>query len=265
MLFRSYRAYTTEEHERVAVVKRIEALLGEGVEAREIAIIYRNNKDATDISTTLHKAGVAHSIVSNINVLHNHTIAQFITYLKTVCEWGREETFVRTLHAPFLKIREYDIYRAMLYGKRNGLTTFEVCTRIADSTLRDVALEHMQIDHVTEQVTTLKTLAENMHSTDARRLFDRAVRESGFLHYVLGRGDAHEVLACLRGVGQALDSLAQSRADYTLPDFLRDLDLYETYDIRVEKDTSLTTAKGVQLMTAHKSKGLEFSYVFIMH
>jgi DNA helicase II / ATP-dependent DNA helicase PcrA len=248
--------YSTEEVECASVVAQVKNLIREGVAANEIAVIYRNNKDAAEFSRAMHNEGILHSVISNQNVLRDHTTQLFISYLRAITKWGDDVSFVRALHTPFVGVSEYEIYSMMLAAKRSGTTTFSLCKQMQNTEDRPPCFEVMQ------------ALAQNMYSTDARTLFDKAVRESGFLTYVLGRGDSHDALACLRGLGNTVDSLAKSRGaakDYTLADFIADLTLYETYDLAIEKDETLVATKGVQLLTAHKSKGLEYAHVFIVH
>jgi len=58
-------------------------------------------------------------------------------------------------------------------------------------------------------------------------------------------------------------ALNVSEPDMTLADFLEAIDLMEQFNLPIKEKDLGVQEKGVQLMTAHSSKGLEFDYVFI--
>jgi DNA helicase-2/ATP-dependent DNA helicase PcrA len=83
---------------------------------------------------------------------------------------------------------------------------------------------------------------------------------------VLKRPDAITVLNAVRGLVQTLETLSSTKTLYTGLDLVNDLGLYEEYGIEIEPDTQPKERQNaVHLVTAHRSKGLEYEYVYIIH
>jgi DNA helicase-2/ATP-dependent DNA helicase PcrA len=117
-----------------------------------------------------------------------------------------------------------------------------------------------------EVAKTLTSLSRIAQEESARDFFDKVLHESGFLTYVLGRPDALTVLNSVRGLANTLESLSGTRDLYTGAHFVADIQLYQEYGIEIDPDTQPKERKNaIHLVNAHRSKGLEYSHVYIIH
>jgi DNA helicase-2/ATP-dependent DNA helicase PcrA len=87
--------------------------------------------------------------------------------------------------------------------------------------------------------------------------------ESGYMSHVLSLPGAIEKLAKLNGLVDAFKEAVAAHHAYTLADLVEYVSLLERHNVSVRKDTEVLSPERVRLMTAHRSKGLEFDYVYV--
>ncbi len=256
------RAFTSEEMEINWVVAAVAEHIGRGVAPGDIAIMYRTNADARSISRALSLRGILHALDSKSTIFHDHTITQLVTYLRLCMHIGSDEFLAHALHFPWSGVSSHDTYKILLFGQKHRIPYVDVIAsraHLKDARVYDTAA-------VTSFAESLLRLAKIAHEESARDFFDRVLHESGFLSYVLKRTDAVSVLNAVRGLAQTLETLSSTKTLYTGQDFVNDIGLYEEYGIEIEPDTQpKERSNAVHLVTAHRSKGLEYEYVFIVH
>ena len=256
------RTFTSEEMEIEWVAQNIQNQIAEGVPAGDIAIIYRTNADALPISRVLSHKGILHTLDSKSNIFANHVIMQLVTYLRLCTHVGSEEYMAHVLHFSWVGIEARDTYKILIYAQKKRLSYLEAISSKAH--LKDAGVS--DIDKVYECAQTIHRLAKIAQEESARDFFDQVLHESGLLMYVLSRPDSITILNAMRGLANTLETLSSTQSLYTGRDFVRDIGLYEEYGIEIEPDTQpKERTNAVHLVTAHRSKGLEYEYVYIIH
>lgn len=256
------RTFTSEEYEIAWVVAAIAEKIAQGVAPGDIAVMYRTNADAKAISRALSLSGILHALDSKSTIFNDHTLLQLVTYLRLCMHIGSDEYLAHVLHFPFSGISSHDTYKVLLFGQKRRIPYIDVIA----------SREHLKearvydIDSVHSFGERLLRLSKMAHEESARDFFDRVLHESGFLSYVLKRTDAVSVLNAVRGLAQTLETLSATKTLYTGLDFVHDIGLYEEYGIEIEPDTQpKERSNAVHLVTAHRSKGLEYEFVYIVH
>ncbi len=256
------RAFSSEEMEIAWVAEDIERKIGEGVPAGDIAVIFRTNADALPISRALAQKGILHMLDSKSNIFSNHAVMQLLTYLRLCTHIGSDEYFAHVMHFPWVGIDAHDAYKIFIYAQKKRMPYLDAVSsraHLAEAHVRD-------IDAAFGCGEAIMRLAKVAQEESARDFFDRVLHESGFLKYVLSRADAITILNAARGLAQTLETLSSTLTLYTGRDFVHDIGLYEEYGIEIEPDTQPKERQNaVHLVTAHRSKGLEYEYVYIIH
>ncbi len=255
------REFVSEESELLFIAHDIKEKIEEGVNPSEIAVLYRNNADAAAISNVLERETVPHRVESNQNVLADPDMRKLLITLYAVAEFGSSTRLVKAMHLPFLGLTPSSTYRMLRYSRRERVSIFEILT---NKKMQKAAL--VDTKEVSGFLNKIETLAERARKESVPTFFVRLVRESGFLTYILNSKRSGELLEKLRGLTRLVEELSAKDADYTLSALVEHLQLLEDYNIPVQKDTVASVPQSsVRLMTAHKSKGLEFDYVYIAH
>ena len=256
------RSFASEELETAWVVADVQQRIAEGVAPGDIAIMYRTNADAQPVARALSQKGILHALDSKSTIFHEHTIAQLVTYLRLCTHIGSDEYMAYALHFPWVGISSHDVYKIILYGQKKRMPYIEVIS--SRNHLKEARVLGSEAVHEFSRVLT--RLSKMAQEESARDFFDRVLHESGFLASVLARPDAVTVLNSVRGLAQTLETLSSTKTLYTGTDFVNDIGLYEEYGIEIEPDTQpKERANAVHLVTAHRSKGLEYEYVYIIH
>lgn len=251
-------AFTRPEGEYYFLAEEIGQKLAAGVAPREIAVLYRDNKDAFPIAKMLEKRGIPFAIESDQDLLNDHDIKKLILLLRAVHEFGSEERFVEALHVDFLGIDPLDIYKLMRAAREAKVSVFDALKKSETAQFADVG----KLREVSSKMASWKTLSRNVNLPD---FFEVLVRESGFLAYALSHVDPVSELDKLNGFFDEIKKLVEAHRDYGLGEFLDYLDTLTTHKVLIKKAKTSHMAEQVRLMTAHKSKGLEFEYVYIVN
>ncbi len=195
----------------------------------KIAVLARENKDLVALARTLKKEGIDFSLDSDQNILTDVDIKKIILLLKLINNFDSWNLFFEALHIDFLKIDPLEIYQKP---------------------------ESKKIKDFRRLIGSLVIDSKNSTLPD---FFERLIKETGFLAYVL---KDEERLEKVNAFFNEVKSFFEKNKKKGLKDFLAYLDLLERYNILIKK--SFSRDKEIKLMTAHRAKGLEFDYVYII-
>ena len=271
-------AYSGSDSETYGVAKEVAAMLERGTSPNEIAILYRDNRDAFPVAAMLERLGVPFQIESDQDVLADPEIRKLIVLLRAIAEFGDEEGFARALHIDFLEIPPLDISLLLAGANRKRVSLLALAK--SPAALGELGLDDPDALHAAyRRIAAWSKAAKNLALLP---LLEVVIRESGYLSHVLAQDDPAEQLDRLQGFFREASGLVErsrapagtlrSRAsdgarghrNTTLDDFLDYLTTLETHGILVRASRVSTLAKRVRLMTAHRSKGLEFENVIVI-
>ncbi len=258
----SLSVFSSPEIEYFFIAKKIKELLGNRVKPEEIAVLFRENKDAAPLAHMLEKQDIPFTIESNQDVLGDEDIQKLLRVLKTVQHFGSAPKLLELLHVDFLEIPPLDIYRLFSYCAANKrMNPYNVIK--SESLLEQAGIESRnKFTDLFEKISEWKRQAENRGAAEA---FENIVRDSGFLASILNHPSSTEKIAKLHSLFEHLKSLIEHKKSYTLKDFFEYLDLIEEQEVSIKSGDIARLPGRIRLMTAHKSKGQEFEYVFIIN
>lgn len=252
-------SFEDPERESMFIAREARRLIEEGVPPHEIAVLYRNNRDADTIAAVFERERVPFAIESDQNVLADADIQKFLTLLRAVHRIGDDELLMRVLHIDFFNIAPIDIYAISRYSWRQRVSLYTILR--SRKMLQEAGVHDGEGMHrIYTLLSSWNTLA---HNRGVLALFERVAQESGFLGALVQHTEAVEKLEKLHGFYRDIEALVATHRSYTLSDVLHYVSMLEEYNVSISKRKRPVTPRGVRLMTAHKSKGLEFDYVFI--
>src|SRR5690606_33333651 len=98
----------------------------------------------------------------------------------------------------------------------------------------------------------------------AHRLLQQLLKESGYLAYLIAHDPVDGGLV-VRRLYDEVERMVTERQAVTLQEIALALEKRITYDLPLEAEPIGASKEAVSVMTAHKSKGLEFDRVYIPH
>ena len=239
--------FTKPDEELYFIAQDIKACIAGGTLPEEIAILYRENRDARSISRALDKLGILHAIESKQDIMADSDIRKLLLLFKTAVNFGSEELILESLHIDFLGINELEIYQTI--------------AEVGEKRIPAYGLVREKFPAFYSQLSKWATLAKN---ENAEQCFEIIMRESGFLASILGKIDAGEKLDRVQVLFNKLQDLVMRRKQFSLAEFLDYLTTLEAHKILLEKANRATPGR-VRLMTAHGAKGQEFDCVYMVN
>lgn len=254
-----YRTYGDEVR---GIVEDIHAACESGVSPREIAVFCRKNEEVNEIAQMCEKMDVPYVIGGKHNVLHNPLIRIFVRLLSAVAVPTDDDRFAAVLVTPLSHVPMRDA-TVFLHRARTapGHRTLYECATDTAWMVREMGDGGASISTFAQMLTALKEQSVTMPLVS---FIERAARTSAWVAFLAAQRDHVVQFADMATLMEKIATIAQRYPAYTLDDVVAYFDTCETYGLAIEAGEP-TDADGVQIMTAHAAKGLEFDHVYIGH
>lgn len=266
--------YNNVREEMIGTVLMIEDLLHKNVPGNEIGVIYRENKYGEDLAAYLRLKKIPYFSKRSLNILDQPLIKQLLLvldYLRAEHDtpYGGDEMLFEILHFQWFDIPAIEIAKASMRvaelqykGLRTSLRAW-LCEEATapQKTLFDTGLHK----GLKEASGIMESLIGAVPNHTVQTLLEKIVREAGFLSHIIHHEEKAKLMQFLTGFYDHLKEETRRNPALTLDAFLNRLDLMRKEGIVLPFNESSGTEKGVNLMTAHGSKGLEFEHVFFVN
>lgn len=271
------------------VVQQIEERLAKGEKAEEIAILTRNHREITHLLPYFHHARIAVNYERRDNVLDLPPITlleQLARTLIAISEQRYEDLnalLPELLAHPAWNLPPLTLWRLGLEAHRAQRYWLEMMLE-NEGTLKEIAewlivVAYKSVDEPFEQIIDLMLGTEETQAPDGdnaepfsddvapSETFVSPLRSFFFPHDALesNPSDYLAYLSALRIIRQKLRDY-QPNETLHLTQFVEFIDLHRRTNTMITSPRAATEqASGVHIMTAHKSKGLEFETVFVIN
>ena len=241
------------------LVEAVQAEIERGIPAEEIAVIVRTNREVETLSNLLRKAGLAVEASAEGDILR-HPITQAVRSLIDAVMTDKSEMALFTvLHGAYWGFATDDLLK-VLAARSYSQTLAGLLVDV--EALRAVGVgEPEKFLRVHEVFTEAR--AREVHEAP-HRVLEYILQASGFLQHLM----VHDPLESTRVIRRLYDEIEA----LVLRDGVGSLrEVSEAFKARLDYGLPLnapfisTGTNSVQVMTAHKSKGLEFETVFVPH
>lgn len=256
-------SFENQNQELVWLAEKIESLISEGVQPHEIAVLYRNNHHAFSIVDILSKKNIAARIESDQNLFEDRDIIQFLDILNAIQKPDSNEFLAKVLFSDVFSFSPLSVMRLIRASsqKRKKLL---IDLLIDKQSLKDEGLESQDCDNFVMFANNILNWKKSSENKNLIEMLENIMRESGYLQYLLASSNGISKIETIDILfGEARTFLIRNEAA-RLSDFLLYLEKLKLHNVSVKKKTGKVKENFVRLMTAHKSKGLEFDYVFIV-
>lgn len=243
------------------LAEEIERKLKTGVKPKEIAVLCRNNKDLLRVVDVLEQKNIKFNIEADTNIFNDPQIKKLLLLLRAINNFGDDREIVAFLHSDYLKINQMDIYKLIKYSK---VSKMNICDLISKQEVLEIAGigQKEKLQKVFEMLAKWKTLSQN---DNLESLFATVLNDSGLLDYIISQQNSLEIIDKLTALFEEIKLQVFRNPHFGLNEFLSYIDLLQEHELLIKRPVKTTQSDGVFLMTAHKSKGLEFEHVFIIN
>ena len=238
-----YRSYN-ERDEAQYVIRKTKELVNNGVDYKDIAVLYRTNAQSRVIEEEMLKENLPYRVIGSFYFYSRKEIKDLIAYLRLIHNPKDNVSLLRVINTPKRGI---------------GLKTIENLTKKADK--EGISL-YEAIDSGKELVfkETIEKLKEISNDLTLTELIDKVLDASGLKQELESEGtlEAEIRLENLEEFKSITKSFEEREGIVSLEEFLLEISLIS--DVEEYKDDP----NRISLMTVHSVKGLEFDNVFVV-
>ena len=266
------KEYRSAKEEMAGISFEVSRLLAQNIDPGKIAVIYKENKYGDELSKYFRLKNIPVYSKRSINILAHpfiKKIVQLMRYLNAEHDtpYGGDEMLFEILHYDFYRIPPIEIAKitvAVNQKKYNdeAISIRKLLSDKANSSAKnlfDTGLDEglKNCSHIFEQ------LIGNTSNMTLQQLFSRVVSQAGVLSYIIKNDDKISLMQLLTALFDFIKEETSRDSLLDLKKLIGIIDLMEKEDLVLPMMQVSGSANGVNLLTAHGSKGLEFEYVFI--
>lgn len=226
----------TERDEAFFVARSARELLGSGVKASEIAVLFRENFQSRTLEEAFIATGIPYRVLGT-RFFERAEVKDALSYLRVALNPKSDNDFVRAAATPSRGIGKTTLEK-ILNGKEDGLP----------------AAAKTKVGAFRTLLGRIRNACETLKASDAVRF---ALKESGLEDMLKGSDEDRDRLNNL------FELVAHSTRYDQLPMPQGIEKLLEDAALMSDQDALEKREEAVSLMTIHASKGLEFDAVFV--
>ena len=240
-----------EVYEANAIASEIKELMSQGIQASQIAVLYRINALSRSLEEGFSKAGLAYKLIGGIRFYERAEIKDIISYLRIISNSDDDFSLLRVINKPKRGIGASSLEKIKHFAESKNMPIFTAISSATPEELSSI-LSKKAVKAIQEFIETIKLLqSEKEHLGTLINLFDEHI---GLREYYSAMVDGFErVLNIDEFYGYFRDAIFKDE-ELTLEKFLADITLQSDQD-QVEQDA-------INIMSVHASKGLEFEYLY---
>jgi len=267
--------YPNDYQEVVSITTKLKQLMASDVSLKDVGILYRNHAQSNELIRFLEAEGIAYNVAKTQDVLQVPIIqqlSQFLEYLSLESnrlDSGQHLLFGILHYNNFKHLSAFEIAKlSITISKSSSEKRDETKTNGWRTQLQTIAktltFSEQSIAELELFVADVEYWLKQMHNLTLQSLVERVMSKMGFIARALASSDATFQIQCLKTYYTFLKEETARNPYLNLSEFLQKVALLQANNLGLKLNKIVHGINGVNLMTAHGSKGLEFDYVFLM-
>ncbi len=254
--------FKTSDHEYNGVVGKIKEIKdsNKNLSFSDFAVLARSNSEANKFARTCERLGMPYEFLSSKGLYQKPIILDVIAYFNLLDNYHENSAVYRSLNFPFLKISGEEIAVITRYAHKNSISVYtslkeiESIPGISKKTVKKIQ-KLMELILYHTELSLDKNISE---------VFISFLQKSEYLKFLAKKGEKEDI-EYINLFYNRIKSFEESSFDPKLKNFMEELNLEIESGDSGKLNLSLDLdSNAVKIMTAHKAKGLEFRYVFII-
>lgn len=265
------KEYETQRQEMIHITLEAEKLLQQGALPGTIGIIYKENKYGEELSQYFAQRNIPVYSKRNLNILDIPLAKKLILLLQYLAaehdiSYGGDEMLFEILHFDWFQIPPIEIARLSnevadrRFGE-NKTSLRRLLAEKANTPAADLFSKSVPAGMRAASLVIEKLIADVSNITLVN-LFENCL-QAGALSWVMQSKDKHQHLRVITGVFDFIKEEAKRNPGLTLEQLVNIFMLMEKEALSLPLVQVSGSEKGVNLLTAHGSKGLEFEHIFL--
>lgn len=257
------------------VLHRIKELIAQGLLPKEIAVLYRNHRQAENLLRICRHAQIPVYQVRRENILHDPFIISLLEVLRYIVgeanePFGQEARLLPVLHFRFFGIAPLDLARLLRFKmeddqkKRTEGTGFLRWREILidDALLRRAGLSDPESVKRTAEL--LEHWIGGIWEWTPQTMLEKVLTQGGALAAVVRDMRKQRLLELANTLMDHIKAESAQDPLLTLEEILARIEEMNAAGITLPYENHLGSPDGVTFSTVHSAKGLEWSQVFLI-
>jgi len=265
------RSYETQRMEMIDITKQMANLIAGGISPSRIGVIYKENKYGDELIQYLKLKKIPYYSKRSLDIFEIPLAKKLILILKYLaCEhdipYSGDELLFEILHFDWFHIPSIEIAKLSIEASRKKFDDDSTSLRRllyekAKAPPKDLFSQGLH-DGLKKASAILEQLISDVPNITLQMLFENVVRKAGILNYIMQNPEKIWLLQVLTGLFDFVKEETARNPFMQLKDLVNIIELMKEEDLILPLTEVCGNDKGINLMTAHGSKGLEFEYVF---
>jgi DNA helicase II / ATP-dependent DNA helicase PcrA len=264
--------WRTPREEMIGITKAVEELIHEGVEPRQIAVIYKENRFGEEISTYLKFKQIPYYSKRNLNLLNIPLVKKLIRvfeYLdaETDTPFSGDEMLFEILHYDWFNIEPIEVAKMSIESNelrfKKQPSSFRTILEKKSKTPAPNLFEKGISTELAAAASFIESMIGAVHNATLQQMLEKIIRESGLLRVIMQAEDTHWQIQVITGFFDFVKNETKKEPNLDLNKFVGLIQMMKKEELSLPIVQVGGSEKGVNLLTAHGSKGLEFKFVFI--
>ena len=266
------KEYQSQRDEMIGITLEIDKLITEGAPPGKIAVLYKENRYGEQLAKYFKLLDIPVYSKRNLNILELPLAQKLILLMRYLAAehdtpFGGDEMLFEILHfdwfdIPPLEIAKLSIEVADRQFGENRTSIRRLMNEKALLPPKDLFTPtiHENLKRASHLFEKLIAVVPNV---TLQSLFEKIVREAGVLNHIMQSNDKHWHLQVVTGLFDFIKEETRRNPFMNLKDIVGLIELMNKEEIPLPLVQISGNEKGVNLLTTHGSKGLEFEWVFI--
>lgn len=266
------REYETQRQEMIGIASEVRELVARGVPAGKIGIIYKENKYGEELARYFTLLGIPVYSKRHLNLLQQPLAMKVLLLMKYLAaehdiSFSGDEMLFEILHFDWFGIPPLEVAKLSMEvaekkfsGEKTSLRQW--LSEKAKAPQKDLFQTGIH-EGLKKASAIIEKLIADVSNLTLLQLFDQVIREAGVLSHVLASADKFWLLEILTGLYDFVKEETHRNPLLNLEGLINLVGMMESEEISLPLVRVSGNDKGVNLMTAHGSKGLEFEYVYV--
>ncbi len=267
------REYDTQRQEMIGIAKQVQDLVAQQVAPGRIGIIYKENKYGEELAQYFKLLNIPVYSKRHLNILElplGQKIMLVLKYLASEHDisYSGDEMLFEILHfdwfgIPSIEIAKISMEVAEKRYKDDKTSIRQLLVEKSLAPAKDLFSSNLH-EGLKKTSAIIGQLVSDVSNVTLQHLFESIIREAGVLSHIMQSPDKHWQLQILTGLFDFVKDETHRNPTLNLQGFVNLIEMMEKEDIKLPLVQVSGSDKGVNLMTAHGSKGLEFEYVLLV-
>jgi DNA helicase II / ATP-dependent DNA helicase PcrA len=266
------KEYESPRQEMIDITRQVQQLLAQGTTPGRIGIIYRENKYGEELTQYFKLRGIPVYSKRHLNILEIPLAQKIILVLKYLAAefdapYGGDEMLFEILHFDWFKIPPVEIAKLSIevadrQFSNNKTSLRRLLHEKANRPPADLFSQGLNAG-LQQAGRALEKLIAEVPNVTLQGLLEKIIREAGVLTQIMQSGEKAWQMQVLTGFFDFVKEETHRNPLLKLSGLVNSIELMEKEGLTLPLVQVSGTDKGVNLLTAHGSKGLEFEYVFV--